>query len=792
MSISRIISFLVLMTIYRVSFAQTISGFIRDERKQKLEFANIALQRVSDSSFAEGTLSDSSGYYVFKNAKAGHYRLVGYLVGYKKAFSPSFHLSHDQSSPIQQDLILIEENIELGEVEVRAQKSVVVQEAGKITINVENTVSSAGLMAIDLLRRMPGVQIDNNGNISIKGKSEVLIMIDDKPSYLSAKQIAVILRSLPSNQISNIEVITSPSAKYDAKGNAGIININLKKTDKKGVNGTLQTTLGHGILPKSNFGGSITIGLKKWQISAMYDFTANMNLDALTQERKIGGTASGNRYYQTQYYEVPTQTHNYRITAHYDASKKLALGISHKGMYVEDRWRSENTGTIRNTNGMVLQKVVSHDNNPNYNSDLGLGFSAKYKIDSTGQTISADVDASQYKQRSRQNIQTVINNQDTLSSLHFRAHLPMENTIIAAKADYTKPILKALKLETGLKSTNVFISNTVEYNIKQTGNFLAKIPDNNEFEYKEQINAAYASLKWDSTNWSIQLGLRAEHWHAEGKLRNAEFERDSLQLFPNVLGKYKLNQKHELSIAFSRRTDRPNYLTLNPIAYYSDPYTYYVGNPKTLPQSTYHSEIAHNYKNGLLVTTLNYSNTSNMIFDYAAFQTSDTSKILYMGPTNIPKYENYGIATSLYANITKSWTSQVYFNYYYNHFSGRTNGYMIDNGMQAFSASSTQSYMLPQGWSVEASGNYSSPSVYFYTRNRAMGMLSLGIKKELFAGRVIAKLNAQDIFYTFKYRGNSLVSEIDSRHEYRWDNRVVNFSLVWKLEKKSALLQAKE
>lgn len=791
MKTTRILSALLLFTTHWAT-AQTISGFIRDERKQKLEFANIALQRVSDSSFAEGTLSDSAGYYLFKNAKAGQYRLLGYLVGYKKAFSPSFHLSHDHASPIQQDLVLIEENIELGEVEVRAQKSVVVQEAGKITINVENTVSSAGLMAIDLLRRMPGVQIDNNGNISIKGKSEVLIMIDDKPSYLSAKQIAVILRSLPSNQISNIEVITSPSAKYDAKGNAGIININLKKVDKKGVNGTLQTTIGHGILPKSNFGGSIAIGLKKWQINAMYDFTANMNLDALVQERNIGGPASGNRYYQTQYYEVPTQTHNYRITANYDASKKLALGISHKGMYTEDRWRSENIGTIRNADGKMLQKVVSHDNNPNYNSDLGIGLSAKYKIDSSGQTISADVDASQYRQRSRQNIYTDINNQDTLSSLHFQARLPMDNTIFAAKVDYTKPIVKALKLETGLKSTNVFISNTVEYDVTQTGTFLAKIPSNNSFEYQEQVNAAYASLKWDSTNWSVQLGLRAEHWHAEGKLRTAEFVRDSVQLFPNVLGKYKLSKQHELSIAFSRRTDRPNYISLNPIAYYSDPYTYYVGNPKTLPQSTYHTELAHNYKNGLLVTTINYSNTNNLIFDYAAYQTSDTSKILYQGPTNIPKFENYGIATSLYVNVTKSWTSQAYFNYYYNHFSGKTYNYEINNGMQAFSASSTQSLMLPQGWSVEASGNYSSANVYSYTRNRAMGMLSLGVKKELFAGRVIAKLNAQDIFYTFKYRGNSLVSEIDSKYEYRWDNRVVNFSLVWKLEKKAALLQAKE
>lgn len=772
-------------------WGQVLSGYVRDKEGTPVEFANITLKRTQDSTFEAGALSDTMGYYLFEKIKPGNYIVEVFQVGFVKHRENRFTII-EGAKPSQLDVQLEPDHVQLNEVLIQVQKPVVVQEPGKMTINVENTLSATGLMAIDLLKRMPGVQVDNNGNISLKGKSEVQFMIDGKPSYLSARQIAVILKSLPSNQIANIEIITSPSAKYDARGNAGIININLKKSDKKGVNGTIQAMYGHGFLHKSNLGGSLSAGFKMIQLNALYDYTNNRNLEVFHQERNFGGAASGSRYIQDQRYEVPNETHSYRVSMDYRPTDKWALSLGHRGMFQKDRWMSNNTGTVYSREGTIVQQIISYDNNPNYNSDLGLSASAKYKLDTTGQEISIDGEVSQYRQRSRQNIFTNIANHDTLSSLHFQANLPMNNTIVWGKLDYTWPLTKAIKVETGLKVNHVAIDNLVEYDVTQTGNFLPKIPSDNNFNYSEQVNAGYFSIKMDSTKWGIQIGARVEHWRAEGKLATATFLRDSIQLFPNFLARYKVHRDHEFSFALSRRIDRPNYMTLNPIAYYSDPYTYYVGNPRIQPQSTYHSEVSHNFKGGTIITTLNYSRTTNFISDFAVYQTSDTSKIQFMGPVNIPSFTNVGVSVSFQYPITKWWSSQLFVNLYHNTYAGQTNRYDVTSSIYSFSGNTTQQFTLPRSWSVELTGNYTSAAVYGYLRNKPMGMVSIGIKKDLWSGRVVAKLNFQDLFYTFKYRVETNVPEMNNQFSFRWDNRVVNFSLVWKLEKSALLLKNKE
>jgi hypothetical protein len=764
------------------TIAQNISGNVRDLQGHPLEFATIVLQRANDTSFVAGSLTDTSGFYFFENMVAGQYRLLATQIGYLKNNTPPFELRPEEVT-FRQDFILKEDALVLGEVEIRAQKPVVVQEPGKLIVNVENTASSVGLMALDVLRKMPGVQVDNDGNISLKGKSQVQIMLDGKPSYLSAKQMATILKSLPSNQIANIEIITSPSAKYDAAGNAGIININMKKSDKKGTNGTFQTTLGHGRLPKSNTGLSLTLGLKKWQINALYDYALKQDFNEFIQERSIGKKSEGERYAQSQYYFTPLQSHTYRLGVDYTVSSKLHLNLQHRGMYMEDRWIGDNTGTLSNRNGITQQIIHSQDNNPNYNSDLGLGLGGKYRFDSAAHELSVDGEISRYTQRSRQNAFTSIGETGKTSTMDFKANLPLTNIIAWGKVDYTKTVFKNLKLETGYKHTNTNIDNLVEYEVAQTGQFLAEIPDNNRFTYHEEINAAYISTRWDSTHWGLQLGLRAEHWQAQGSLKNASFTRDSLQFFPNFQAKYKFNPKHEISVAGSRRIDRPNYLMLNPIAYYSDPYTYYVGNPRVQPQSTYHFELAHNYLAGLLSTTLHYSQTRNVMLDYNMSQASDTGKIQYIGAVNVPLLHNYGLSSSLYMTIGRIWTCQVFASVYRSQYEGNTAGQNATNGLWCYSLNGTQLFLLPQNWSVELSGNYNSPSIYGYTTIKQMGMLSLAIKKELWAGRLVAKLNFQDIFYTFQYRGVTDNERMSSTHTYRWDNRVVNLSLVWKIGK---------
>lgn len=280
------------------------------------------------------------------------------------------------------------------------------------------------------------------------------------------------------------------------------------------------------------------------------------------------------------------------------------------------------------------------------------------------------------------------------------------------------------------------------------------------------------------------LGLRGEWWQAEGKLLNngQRFTRDSIVPFPNATLKYKAFEKHELSISYSKRIDRPNYNSLNPISFYSDPYTVFQGNPRVRPQLTQNIELAHSFMDGAVVTTLNYSESSNLINDYSLLPNTDSTgaKPQVMTTINIPRFTNMGASVSIYVPVNKVWTTQFFINAFLNQYSGSLFAGELNRSQWAYTMNTSQTFTLPKEWSLEASATYLSPTLYGYTVNRTMGMISLGAQKNVFDKRGSVKLAVQDVFYTFIYRGNTEYAGINSDFTYQWDNRVVTLSFQWK------------
>ncbi len=767
-----------------IANAQDISGIITNPASKPVDFATISLKRAIDSSLVTGILSDEKGRFQFQKLKTGNYFLFVTAIGFKNYSSKTIEIQTSGKKEV--DIEMQEDTKLLGEVYVQAKKPIIEQEAGKIVMNVENSIVSQGLMAIELLKRTPGVVVDNDGNISLKGKENVLLMIDGKPTYLTSKQAAAILKSLPSNQIANIEVMTTPAAKYDAQGNAGIININLKKGSMSGWSGSAHASVGHGRLPKSNVGFSLTSGMGKWSLNGVYDFSANEDFNEYNQNRGFGSINSTQRYILKQKYNIPLYSNTYRLSADFQATDKLSFSASHRGILSSDVFYGNNMkGTVFNADGSKAQELTTNDHNPDryYNFTAGLG--SKLKIDSSGHDLSADVDFSMFNQRSSQTTNAVLfygNDAIAANSANWNGQLPTDVAIITSKIDYAKPFSKELKFEAGLKRIDININSNIQYESSQSGSLVLNLPTSNHFTYKESISAAYASMNYKKQKWSAVLGLRGEWWQAEGNQKTSGeiFKRDSILPFPTATIKYKIAKDHELSINYNRRIDRPNYNSLNPITYYSDPYTAFAGNPKLRPQLTHNLELVHSFMDGGIVTTLNYSESTNKILEYVLVPNTDNTKPQAMTTINVPGFTNIGASVSIYIPFTKFWTSQLFVNGFQNRFSGDIFGAELKENRWAYILNTSQMFSLPKTWSIEASGTYLSPTLEGYTVLKEMGMLSLGVQKDIFDSKGTVKLAAQDVFYTFIYKIDTEFAGISSNATYQWDNRIITLSFVWK------------
>ncbi len=773
-----------LITCFGVAYAQRIQGTVAaDSDKSAMEFVVVSLLSAKDSSHINSTTTNEKGQYEFNQLKAGTYLITASQIGFLKYFSPIIELTSD-TAKLEQHVFLAEETTHTDEVVIQAKKPLFQQDAGKTTVDVQNSIASTGLMAIDLLRRMPGVIVDNDGNISLKGKSNVLIMIDGKPTYMSAKQIASILKSMPSAQISNIEIITSPSAKYDAQGDGGIININLKENLKQGFSGNLSATYGQGILSKQNYGISLGYNTKKWKLNTGYDYTNNKNVSAGYNNRTFGNINNKQTLHQDNYYTVPSETHNYSLSADYIVNKKFVIGMSHRGLVHHFAWDGGSTTNIKDSLSNIFKNTSVSEFSPGTYTSFSSGINGKYKFDSLGHELSADLDYIRYGEEYKINSTTLVSGSAPTGQAIFKSNLPFSVNTFAAKLDYQRKYFGNLEMESGLKWIGSSLSNDLNYDVLQTDSIVPAKPSSSKFLFQDQVSAAYLQFKWDSTSWSIQGGLRAEHWLAEGKdqATNATVSRNQLQLFPTFQAHYNLTTNQKLTLAYNRRIKRPSYYNLNPTSYFFDPYSYFHGNPNLYPQITNHVELAHSFKSAI-ITTINYSRTENYIYEYAVSQRTDGSNIMDMTVINIPYYENIGISMSFYFPVTSKWTCQLYGNVYQNHLRGYLSNTKttIDNRYINATFNTTQDITLPKGFSAELTAQYTAPQLVGYTINNQLGMLSLGIKKNLFGGRGSVKLNFQDIFYTFKYSGNTEYDGYKADHLYRWDNRVVSLSLNWKL-----------
>ncbi|MDB5232971.1 MAG: hypothetical protein JWN76_3776 [Chitinophagaceae bacterium] len=768
-----------------------VSGTIKDEQLRPLQSGAISLLRIKDSSLVKLAVSDKAGTYELVNVKPGKYIVSAALVGYSKSFSKLFEVSNSNTEVPE---ILLKQNIkQIGEVTVQAKKPFIETKIDKTIVNVDASPTSAGSTALEVLEKSPGISVSNDGVISLRGKSGVIVMLDGKPTYLSAADLANMLKNMPASALDQIEIMTNPSSKYDAEGNSGVINIKTKKGKTAGFNGSIMVGYTSSIyrmkgttyfVPKSQ--NSFNFNYKKNKINIFGNYNPNIfrGRNELTIDRNFynNGVLDGSSTQNTEF-KFGNTNHTLKLGLDYYANKKNVFGIVLNGFVFNGHPTPITNSIIKDKNGMPQSAMISKTENRIGFENFSGNLNWKHSFDTAGRELTVDFDYVTYSNVSNMLLTTNFYNnlqQQTSPTLYLSGHLPADINIYSFKTDYSHPFRNG-RLEAGIKSSYVKNDNLVDYK-RQSYDKWINDTRSNHFVYDENINAAYVNINKQIKKWTVQGGLRLENTIAKGYqvTNDSSFKRNFTNLFPSLFLSYAASKNNQFTISYTRRVTRPNYQDLNPFTYFLDSLTYRVGNPYLLPQFTHNFELSYAYKSKFIFT-LNYNNTNDVISQILKQNTQ--SKITYNTSENVANFKNMGLSITAPASFAKWWNANFFTNVYNNHYKGMYNNQPIDMNYTSFMINLTNSFTLGKGLTGELTGFYRYKGVDQLSVNEPVYQLSVGAQKQVMKGKGTVRLNVRDPFAWQKFEGRTKYSDIDVRFLARPDVRQVTATFTYRFGK---------
>lgn len=769
---------------HEIAYAHNISGKVLNTEGAVLETATVALLDSNSKTLVKSTLTDTKGEFVFAGIENGKYYLSINMLGYAQyQGSEMIVAGEDVELPA---IKLIATGNKLKEVTIRGQKPLIEVQADKLVMNVENSALNAGSSALDILSRSPGVNVDQNENISIKGRQGVNVMIDGKNMVMSGADLANMLKAMPSNSISKIEIISNPGAKYDAAGTAGIINIITKRDRNPGMNGAINASYGQGVYPKYSIGGSLNYRNKKLSAYLTYNYAKRWWFNRLNLDRKFYDPNSDLlqfSYVQDNFMRVPLDNHNGTFGLDYSIGKNTIVGIAGTaGATLIEQYAYNNSQALDGNNELLYDFITGGGREQDYMNYSG-NLNFRHSFNDKGQKLDIDLDYARYMSNSLQELETSYFLPDGnvyLPTYFMRSDMDGVTQIRAIKADYTLPFENKATLEAGIKSTYVTSDNEPLFYEKTTGDFRLDTNRSNHFIYRENINAGYLNFnkKWD--RWSTQVGLRAENTNidAEQVTLDSTYVTSYTQLFPSFAVQRNLNEKHDLGVTLSRRIQRPNYEQLNPFKFFIDNTTYKEGYPYLRPALTYSAELSHTFKKRFN-TSVSYSHTKDNITE--VIQPSETEdSVTVQTNKNLTQVNTFTFSGTYPINITKWWNSTNNFTGWYSHFTGFVANTNLSNGSPAFSVYSNNNFTLPKGFRAELTFWYQSRQVYGFFDLKSMWTFGAGIQKNVLNDKGTIRLNAQDIFWTGPPRATSVYNAYREDFTVQRETRQVTISFTYR------------
>lgn len=724
-----------------------IAGKLISNEGKAVSFATVSLQRAKDTALVKAVVSDKEGLYELENIAYGNYFIEISSVGFEKTVKPVI---------LDKKQVLLNATLAgaaktLNEVVVKSKKPLIEVKADKTVFNVEASITAQGSNALELLSKSPGVLVDNNENISIKGKTGVKIYVDGKMMQLDAKDLAAYLKSINSNDIEAIEMITNPSAKYDASGNAGILNLRLKKNKKYGTNGSVNLGYVQGITPKGN--GSVNLNYRDKKINLFSNAGGNIgNYDEKLNLYRIQGDSIFDQKSRNTY---AGNSYNIKAGADLFADSKNTFGVMATANFNTNTWSgNSNTPIYYKPTGEFVKKLTAFNTIPGNRTNANFNFNYRF-ADTTGKTINVDADYGLFRGtgKSYQPNNYYAGNGSLLYQLIYRNSTPTDIDIYTIKADVEINKWKG-KLGYGAKSSYVKTDNSFDFYNVVNGTDVKQLSKSNSFSYTENVNAAYINYNRQlNTKWSLQLGLRGEQTNSKGLLIRADgqtqsdnkVKRNYFDLFPSGALTWTVNQKNTLNLTYSRRIDRPTYQDLNPFENKLDELTYQKGNAFLRPQYTHNVELTHTFLS-MINTTLNYS----YIKDYATTITDTANRnATYIQQRNLASQQIIGFNIGAPLPVAKWWNGYVNVWANQQQFKGEYNGNKLNKSYSLYGLYLQNTFNFGKGVSGEISGWYNGKSVWGGTWVvKPMGGFDVGLQKNIFKDKATIKASVTDVLFT--------------------------------------------
>ena len=775
---------LLFVVMVSVANAQTISGVAKDDAGTPISGATVALVKVKDTSVVKLSVAGSNGAYSFNSIPQGNYRVMISSVGYNTTFSTPFEVNTaDVKAPA---VAVTKASTDLKGITVTARKPMVEVRADKTVLNVEGTINAAGSDALELLRKSPGVTVDKDENLTVNGKNGVQVYVDGRPTPLSGTDLANFLKSTQSSQVEAIEIITNPSAKYEAAGNAGIINIRLKKNKAFGTNGSVNAGYAIGVFAKYNAGFNLNYRNKAINLYGTYSYAQGLNNNNINLTRTVLDTL----FEQKGGFIYDNLSHNVKIGADYTLNKTSSIGVLLNGTVADPEGRNFSRTPISYIPTGKVDRILEANNTSdmkrhNYNINLNYNYLA-----ADGKNLMINVDRGYFKNNNDQfqpNYYYAPNGFQLLRSVIVQMIAPTTIDINSVKVDYEQNF-KGGKLGLGGKISYVDTDNDFQrFDVTSSGTTLDR-DRSNRFTYKENINAVYANWNKAYKGVMVQAGLRVENTIAKGKSTGEQkegngyipmlsgFDRNYTNFFPSAAVTFNKNPMNQWSVSYSRRIDRPAYQDLNPFEMKLDEYTFMKGNVNLQPQFTNSFELTNIYKYRL-TTKLNYSHIDDLftqIIDTAEKSKSflikrnlATQKIVSLNVSYPFQYKNYSVFANMNAN--------------YNMNRANLEGRTID--VNAFGATlfAQNSLRFGKTWTAELTILAIAPTVFQGTfKSKAMGGVDVGLQKQIFGGNGTLKLSGTDIFRTFRFNATSDFAGQVTNVNARWEATQFKANLSWR------------
>ncbi len=774
--------------------AQAISGKVNGtvtSAQKPVDAASVGLLRAKDSGVVKLAVSDKTGAFELENLKQGKYLVSVQAAGHSKFYSEVFEISAANTNYTVKSIALKASSKELAGVTVTASKPMIEQKIDRTIVNVEASVSNTGTNALEVLEKSPGISVDKDGNISLKGKQGVQVFIDGRPTYLSGQDLANMLRNLQSSQLDQLEIMTNPPAKYDAAGNSGIINIKTKKNKQVGYNGSVTASYGQGVFPKTNESANMNYRNGSINLFGNISYSYRERFQQLTIQRSFADDVTKNvlsRFSQENNLRNKDYGLNGKIGMDYFASKKTTLGVVLTGNTSDQDFASRGIINIANAANSPVSQTRAFSDNSSFWNNFSTNINMRHAIDTTGSEITADIDYIKYG--SGTTTQVTNGYYDPSGSMlagskpdTLLGKLPQSVNIYSAKVDYLKPLKKGARFEAGLKTSVVKTDNNASYDSLIYGNRVHDFGRSNHFVYEENINAAYVNISGPiSKKFSGQLGLRFENTHATGNqlTTGTVFTRDYSQLFPTAFLQYQVNAKNTLVLNYGKRISRPDYSDLNPFVTFIDRYTYMQGNPNLKPQFSHNVELTHTYNN-FLTTTLNYSKTTDIIQD--VFEQNSAKNETFVKKSNIASRRQLGISVNAAFPITKWWSNNFYTNIYNNQFQGIVNNEYVNADATTAMFNVNEQFKFNKGWGAELSGFYRTPGLEGILKISGFGAMNVGVSKQLMKNKASLRLSVRDILWSQRMKATSQLNNVDAQFQQYSDSRVINIAFTYRFMK---------